>query len=210
MKKSVVIASATLVLVVGSMLLYNFSIVRAQSPPASIDWSNSVLQSDQNGSIELGTPTQIGTNPTAGAEPYIDFHYGNGFSQDYNARLLNFGDGRLLVEVQRPNNGGPVIPLDITSANTIVNDGIGQGTGIKHARGAGCSGGAGTCSATVNWSGTAFPNAAYTVSCTPENADLGNALTIIGKTGSSVTVKLSVPQQIGVSMTGVDCIAMHD
>jgi len=173
MKKLVVIASATLVLLVVSMLLYNFSIVRAQSPPASIDWSNSVLQSDQNGSIELGTPTQIGINPTAGAQPYIDFHYGNGFSQDYNARLLNFGDGRLLVNVKRPNNGGAVVALDVTSAHTLVNDGIGQGTGIKHARGAGCSGGSGTCSVTVNWSGTAFPDTSYTASCTSENADLG-------------------------------------
>jgi hypothetical protein len=47
----------------------------------------SLLQSDQGGSIELG-----GTDSVAGVgAPYIDFHF-SGLAQDYNARLINNGN----------------------------------------------------------------------------------------------------------------------
>lgn len=52
----------------------------------------SLLQADQGGSIELG-----GNNDTAGTgTPYIDFHY-SGKKQDFNARIINDGDGSLSI-----------------------------------------------------------------------------------------------------------------
>lgn len=56
-----------------------------------IRWgNNSMLKSDQGGSIELG-----GNETTAGVgSPYIDFHF-NGKTQDNNVRIWNDADGRL-------------------------------------------------------------------------------------------------------------------
>jgi hypothetical protein len=53
-------------------------------------WSNSLLSTDQGGSIELG----LG-NPYTYNTPFIDFHYGGPFSQDFNTRIINSADNRL-------------------------------------------------------------------------------------------------------------------
>lgn len=210
MKRLITVACAAIFLVVVSMMLYNRSSVQAQSPPADIDWSNSALTSDQNGSIELGTPTGTGTNPTSGAQPYIDFHYGNGFSQDYNARVVNGGDGSFQVLVQRPNNGGPVTALNVKAADTQVNGGVAQGTGIKHARVTTCSPGVSEfCSFTFNWSGTAFADTNYTASCTLENNGT-DILTIAGKSTTSLTLDVAQARSGGSGTPVADCIAMHD
>jgi len=47
-----------------------------------------VLQFDQGGSMELGGNNTV-ANPIVGGVPYIDFHYGTGAAQDYNARIIN-------------------------------------------------------------------------------------------------------------------------
>ena len=59
----------------------------------SMTWNNgkSSLNADQGGSIELGNGI------TAGAVPYIDFHYGTGAAQDYNMRIINEANGALAV-----------------------------------------------------------------------------------------------------------------
>jgi hypothetical protein len=59
-----------------------------------IRWSNnSELVDDQGGSIELG-----GNRLTAGTgSPYIDFHF-KGKIQDFNARIINDGDGQLTAQ----------------------------------------------------------------------------------------------------------------
>jgi len=59
----------------------------------SLSWGGSnALSTDQTGSIELGNSTSSGTTP------FIDFHYGKGTSQDYNARIINDADRRITVD----------------------------------------------------------------------------------------------------------------
>lgn len=48
------------------------------------------LTPDQGGSLELGPK-----NSAKGEVPYIDFHFGKGIEQDYNARIINAADNRL-------------------------------------------------------------------------------------------------------------------
>jgi hypothetical protein len=52
---------------------------------------------DQNGNLELGCLAGTCQNPTNGATPFIDFHYGNGASQDFNMRVVNSADQRLEI-----------------------------------------------------------------------------------------------------------------
>lgn len=173
--------------------------VHAQSPPNQIFWSNSLLNYDQNGAIELGSPG-TGQNPTNGATPYIDFHYGNGQSQDYNFRVVNDGDG-VLSFVQ---NSTPVIRLRPTGIE--IDRGVSQsGTGLKHVRAGGCSGST-VCNVTVIWPGAAFSDTNYTAICTPDVSAF--PISLVAKTKSSVTV--SVTGAGTVSMGGVECIAIHD
>src|SRR5262249_51168590 len=103
MKKVLTVSCAAILLLIIFTASNNRSVVRAQSPPATVEWSNSELTADQNGAVELGTPGS-GSNPTQGAMPYVDFHFGNGFSQDYNARLINNADGSFEILAQRPSN----------------------------------------------------------------------------------------------------------
>jgi hypothetical protein len=59
------------------------------------------VRTDQGGSLELGVPADgvgIGRNPVTGGVPYIDFHYGNGKAEDFNARLINDGDQHLRIQ----------------------------------------------------------------------------------------------------------------
>jgi hypothetical protein len=61
----------------------------------SLKWgNNSRLQADQGGSIELGGDP----NTAGGGTPYIDFHF-LGKVQDFNARIINDGDGILSLQV---------------------------------------------------------------------------------------------------------------
>ena len=57
----------------------------------NIGWGTSNLSQDQGGAIELGN--SLGS----GNVPYIDFHYGVGFDQDYNVRIINDAAGLLTV-----------------------------------------------------------------------------------------------------------------
>ncbi len=73
--------------------------IGTDAPKAKLDvakgdirWgNNSQLMADQGGSIELG-----GNNTTPGVGiPYIDFHFGNGLTQDFNTRIINDANERL-------------------------------------------------------------------------------------------------------------------
>ena len=64
-------------------------------------WGESRLTSDQGGSIELGA---YGTN-TGSGNPYIDFHFDNGRSEDYNARIINSGDKKLEIKLGIDSQG---------------------------------------------------------------------------------------------------------
>ncbi|MEO0556325.1 MAG: hypothetical protein AAF149_24295 [Bacteroidota bacterium] len=67
----------------------------------AVYWSKSRLSSDQGGSIELGAN---GTNIGYG-NPYIDFHFDNGRSEDYNARIINSGDKKLEIKLGIDSQG---------------------------------------------------------------------------------------------------------
>ncbi|MEW6773463.1 MAG: hypothetical protein AB1304_05635 [Bacteroidota bacterium] len=77
----------------------------------NIGWGNasevSVLQNDQGGSIELGGQNAI-ANPNVGGAPYIDFHFGTGGAQDYNARIINAANNRLDIT----NSLGGIVSLN--------------------------------------------------------------------------------------------------
>jgi hypothetical protein len=59
-----------------------------------VTWANgsSALNADQGGAIELGSSQQ------GGAVPYIDFHYGVGYPQDFNFRVMNYAPGHLIMQ----------------------------------------------------------------------------------------------------------------
>ncbi len=61
----------------------------------TIAWGNTALsneiKADQGGSMELGAKNTA-VNPVSAGIPYIDFHYGNGIAEDFNARIINDGD----------------------------------------------------------------------------------------------------------------------
>ncbi|MCW4016644.1 MAG: zinc ribbon domain-containing protein [Candidatus Bathyarchaeota archaeon] len=56
-----------------------------------IQVGTSVLSTDESGALELGDSSQSNT------KPYIDFHYGNSGSEDYNVRIQNDGDKQLNI-----------------------------------------------------------------------------------------------------------------
>ncbi|GIV27156.1 MAG: hypothetical protein KatS3mg027_0970 [Bacteroidia bacterium] len=73
----------------------------------------SVLQNDQGGSIELGGQNGL-ANPISNGAPYIDFHFGTGSAQDYNARIINAANNRIDIT----NAGGGI--LSVNGANIGV------------------------------------------------------------------------------------------
>ena len=53
---------------------------------------------NQGGALELGVPPSgPGRNPVDGGVPYIDFHFGNGKAEDFNARIINDGERHLSI-----------------------------------------------------------------------------------------------------------------
>jgi hypothetical protein len=80
----------------------------------NIGWGNtsevSILQNDQGGSIELGGQNTL-ANPIGGGAPYIDFHFGTGSAQDFNARIINAANNRLDITT----NAGGILSLNGTN-----------------------------------------------------------------------------------------------
>ncbi len=54
----------------------------------------SFIAADQGGAIELGG-NNTAANCTTNATPYIDFHFGDGTVEDFNARIMNGASSRL-------------------------------------------------------------------------------------------------------------------
>jgi hypothetical protein len=115
----------------------------------------------------------------------------------------------------------PIIQLfadtTIATGELQVGGGVSStGSGLKHVRAGGCSvtGNNLSCSVIVSWPGAAFADTNYTAVCTPENAT--GWLSITSKTTSSVTATVQggwINTQgftVAGSMTGVECMAMHD
>ena len=75
--------------------------------------NGSILYPDQGGAIELG-----GNNGVAGSgTPYIDFHFHNGVVQDYNARIINSGDGVLVIQGQNASTFAVNVQGHVNSTN---------------------------------------------------------------------------------------------
>ncbi len=101
----------------------------------NVTWANvNQLQRDQGGSIELGG-TNATANPIRNGIPYIDFHYGVGFAQDFNVRIINDGNRRLNIQADTlvfspatsPTNNIPSI--DFTNGNICYRQRYGDATG---------------------------------------------------------------------------------
>ena len=81
--------------------------------------------SDPNGSLELGKVTSTGAQV-----PFIDFHWAgaSGVSQDYNARLQNDADGRLIAKFAPGGNvllekGNVTAASSVSGAAAYMQDG---------------------------------------------------------------------------------------
>jgi hypothetical protein len=100
--------------------------------------SPSCLSASQGGSIDLGGDGSA-ANPVAAGRPFISFHYGNGFGQSYNARIINQADARLDFLTA---SGGTVMTLSgnavgIRNASPVAALDVG-GEGVIVSRQAGC------------------------------------------------------------------------
>lgn len=86
-----------------------------------------------------------------------------------------------------------------------------SGSGLKHARSAGsCPADQPSCSVTLNWPGTPFPDTNYTAVCTVSGANV--VVTTGGKSTTAIAVVIGRQGTAignGVSFD-VNCIAMHD
>jgi hypothetical protein len=85
----------------------------------AIEWSGSQLNTDQNGSIELGQ--------NGGGTPFIDFHYGGG--GDYNVRLINYANQwmGLYGNLYLANNGSTITGNNMTISGLCQTVGMGSG-----------------------------------------------------------------------------------
>lgn len=117
----------------------------------------------------------------------------------------NFAIGRVAAG---GNYQAPSIFFSISNAGKMkIAGGVdATGGGLKHARigPSACTFNGSTASCTVTWPGTAFADANYTAVCSPEGSVA--TVTVSGKLGGSMGVFVSGTG----TLTGVDCIAMHD
>lgn len=227
MKKETLAICIGLVVVCSLLIMPPIKPVHAQASDQYYNWGvnsdSSLLSQDQAGSIELGSPGAIGRNAINGATPYIDFHYGNGLSQDFNYRVINSGDGTLSFV-------SPVsTPLVLEGSSIQVNRGVDtNGSGIKHvSSNASCQTyqyNGNYCTVTINWPGTPFIDTAYDVVCSTKNGAYGSNSNTpsgyilyvpdSGRTTTSIDVNIQVDRTTNggglITLSpGITCIAMH-
>jgi len=109
-------------------------------------------------------------------------------------------------------SGGSVIFPDGTSQTSAPN--------IRHGRTtSSCSTGntqGNTCSVTVSWTGSAFSDTNYSVTCTPQSgvgSSFASAFVYVpvgSRTTSGVSVTIETLNSLSATLSGVDCIAVHD
>jgi hypothetical protein len=94
----------------------------------------SLLNTAQGGSVELGGLNST-KNPTNGATPFIDFHYGTGAAQDYNFRIQNSATNQMSFINSAGKTfvmtaaGGLKFP-DGTTQTTAASGSVGVGTPV--------------------------------------------------------------------------------
>lgn len=94
--------------------------------PLQVGASSLFVQNDQGGNIELGGNATI-ANPVAGGMPYMDFHFGAGAAQDFNARIINSGNNQLSIQTA---SGGSV--LTVSGANVGIGNGYAPGAAVPN------------------------------------------------------------------------------
>lgn len=225
MKKLLLIAAAV---VLCAVTVPAFRHVLAQSGTTlswGINGNSSSASGDQGGSMELGGGgSGSDPNPISGGLPYIDFHYGNGQPQDYNARIQNSGDGQLQILVV-PGGSPEAAVMTMNSTGLSVYHGLSNnGNAIKHvSTNTGCTTGSGasstTCQVSIGWPGLPFSDTNYAVVCNPK--------AVTGSAAYGVTWGVSVPDSQRftdhvvvtfsnlasygpTSSGGFTCIAIHD
>ncbi|MBI3774613.1 MAG: tail fiber domain-containing protein [Gammaproteobacteria bacterium] len=67
-----------------------------------------LVQTDQGGSLEIGGANGV-ANPQKGGAPYLDFHYGTGTAEDFNARIVNQAYSVLNFQTK---SGGNVVTVN--------------------------------------------------------------------------------------------------
>lgn len=229
MKKFLLILSAVFIC---SLLFAPVRRTLAQTGSVIYYWgvggNSSLLNGDQGGTIELGATNGTNSiNPINGGLPYIDFHYGNGKAQDYNARLINIADGRLDVVVDPNATGGTTI-AGFRSDGVILNKGISNdGTAVKHVRSYGCQTGpfyGNSCSVHLVFPGPSWNDDNWTATCSHAHAVWTTTAAATaqsydfavehGTQFNDIWVILtnysysSVGTNVGVS--DINCIAIHD
>jgi hypothetical protein len=121
--------------------------------------------------------------------------------------------GKLLLDT---NNGAGTPSVIIAGANgaVTINNGVGaNGSGVKHARLAGCTTAAvagATCNVTLTWT-TAFADANYTAVCGIDGSSGPAAMVgIFNKLAASIQVGITAVTAVAATATNFDCIAVHD
>jgi hypothetical protein len=69
--------------------------VGTSSPAARLDVAGGVRVS--GGADLTGGAVELGSSTSLGQTPYLDFHFGKGAQEDYNARIVNEADGTLAL-----------------------------------------------------------------------------------------------------------------
>lgn len=197
---------------------------------------NSVVARDANGDTAVrqltwGTGSYLAPNGTIelgdslapGLTPYIDFHLGVGFDQDYNVRLLNDGDHHLIVDADVKVTG----TLDGQLTGTFSGASSGTFSGASSGTFSGVSSGtfSGDGAGITNISGNlptqnasgplvlARPNMTYFVSDSspstvelPSNASVGDLVRLMGVGTGTWQVEGSsgqiISQPLGLNWVG--------
>jgi hypothetical protein len=137
---------------------------------------------------------------------------------------ITFPDGTVQTTAYPASSSGGSAPIQVDQNEVVINGGVSSnGSGIKHVRtDAACTTGSNignNCQIQVYWPGTLFSDTNYTVTCTPKRVSfsggysVGYDLTIPDankQTGFTTVTISNLSQSTAVTVTGLNCIAIHD
>lgn len=139
---------------------------------------------------------------------------------------ITFPDGTVQTTAYPASSTGGTAPIQVENNEVTINSGIStNGSGIKHMRtNASCTTGphiGNTCEIQIVWPGTPFLDTSYTVTCTPKAFSWSDSSATItsytilipdaNKTTTSTNVAVeNLDEGSKVTITGLNCIAIHD
>jgi hypothetical protein len=204
--------------------------VNTTNPAQSLDVFGGILHV-----TGIGSPTTavqgayLGWNALTGGVGETDFINNQGQGSGAFAFMNTPGSGSprsTLMFINGTGNVGigktnPAYQLDVAATaqvgRLIVNGGVtATGSGFKHARTtASCTTGSNPgdrCYFTISWPGLAFADTNYTTTCTAEYEVGGPSIIVSTKTTSNITVTVVNDGVLDGddTVTGLDCIAIHD